>query len=103
VWVRSSNYRVGATQSPTDWHGRGAGNAIGEGPLTALDIWLGTVCMLVELKEAEARPTKATSSAKTRTATFIFGNLSELDFEGEFSLGAKHSIEYWRTKLDYSL
>jgi hypothetical protein len=76
---------AGAKQLPFDWQGRGAGRAIGAGPLTALDIWLGSVCILVELKDAEARPTKATSRAKTRTATFIFGNLFGFGFEGEFS------------------
>jgi hypothetical protein len=38
-----------------------------------------------ELKDAEARPAKATSRAKTRMATFIFSNLFEFDFEGELS------------------
>jgi hypothetical protein len=54
---------------------------MGAGPLTALDMWLGSVCMLVELKDAEARPTKATSRAKTRMATFIFGNLMKFDLK----------------------
>jgi len=65
--------------------GSGAGRAIGAGPLTALDMWPGSGWVVDELKDADARPTKATSRAKTRMATFIFSNLSEFDFEGELS------------------
>ena len=62
--------------------GGGAGKS-GSGPLTALDLsWTGTICVGAELIDAEARPTKATSSAKARMASFIFSNLSEFDLGG---------------------
>jgi hypothetical protein len=38
----------------------------------------------LELKAAEARPTKATSRAEMRKAAFIFGNLSRSEIEGDF-------------------
>lgn len=41
---------------------------------------------MVELKEAEARPAKATTKAKRRTAAFIFGNLSIRDVERDLSM-----------------
>lgn len=81
-WVHCA----GATQLPFDWHGTGYGSESGPGSKAALETWVGRVCEADELKEAEARPAKATSSAKTRTATFIFSNLSMFSIEGYRSL-----------------
>jgi hypothetical protein len=50
--------------------------------LTALETWAGTDFVGEELNDAEVSPTKATSRAKTRTATFIFSNLTEFEFAG---------------------
>jgi hypothetical protein len=78
---------AGATQLPFDWQGKGPGKfVIGSGPLTALDMWAGTVGLAVLLNDAEARPAKATSSAKIRMAAFIFGNLSLLAIFEEIAL-----------------
>jgi hypothetical protein len=46
----------------------------------------GRVELEAELNDADARPAKATRSAKIRTAVFIFGNLSMQNHEGKYPL-----------------
>ena len=62
------------TQVPVAEHGGGHGS-IGPGSLTATDMWSGRARDGGAEKDAETRPVKATNSAKTRMAVFIFGNL----------------------------
>jgi hypothetical protein len=63
------------TQAPVDWQGSGPGS-IGPGPLALIEVRVEIACCVAEEeRDADARPARATSRAKTRITDFIFSNL----------------------------